>query len=121
MGMIKIDYDKALRQANRLQGAAGECESSNREVEKVLQKMYQCWQGEAAKQFELQLLNWKKEQKLIISELNELSKSIKIVANDFKKTEESLAAAYKSGGGGFSRGGGGQGSFGGGSNSGGGR
>lgn len=98
--MIRIDYAKAIREANRLQTTANECQTMCSLIDTLLRDMPAYWEGDSEKQFEAELAQWKRETLSIKTELSSLSKTVKKVANDIKEAEERAIAAIKNGGGG---------------------
>ena len=86
--MIRIDYDEAIREANRLRQIASKCQESERLINGLLQEMPSYWQGEAAQKFAEKLEQWKQENSLIYSETEQLSKVIQRVANEIRIAEQ---------------------------------
>ncbi len=102
MSMIRIDYGLARMQARKLRNAAEECESAIRFANIVLQDVKHSWRGESEIQFERKLNDWKRQQNYIKEELRMLANAIEETAQEFKETEERLAAQARDGGGGGS-------------------
>ena len=60
MGLISIDYLDAIRQANKLNNAAEQCEDAQRAANKVYTEVCENWSGEAADAFKAKIEEWKK-------------------------------------------------------------
>ncbi len=100
--LIKVDYDNAYRQADRLMHAINESERACRQVQYVVNSMHSYWKGEAQKQFETGLLNWKKQQEKLQDEMKVVADNIRAVADDLRAAENRVKTQIANGGGGGS-------------------
>lgn len=91
MGLISIDYLDAIRQANKLNNAAEQCENAERAASKVYAEVCENWSGEAADAFKVKIEEWKKENKRVMEECSDIAQLIKMVAKQIKEADEAAA------------------------------
>lgn len=95
MGLIRIDYNEAIREANRLKTIANDCQNANVLVDRLINAIPSYWQGDAANAFKDKLQDWKRENNSIKTEANNLSSTIRRVANEIREAERRAIAAMK--------------------------
>ena len=95
MGLISIDYFDAIRQANKLNNAAEQCEDAERAANKVYAEVCENWSGEAADAFKAKIEEWKKENKRVMEECRDIAQLIKMVAKQIKEADEAAARAMQ--------------------------
>lgn len=100
--LIRVDYDNAYRQADRLMRAVNESERACRQVQYVVNSMHLYWKGEAQKQFEAGLLSWKRQQEKLQDEMKAVSDNIRAVADNLREAENRVKTQIANGGGGGS-------------------
>lgn len=93
--MIRVNYDRAYAEANRLRNAAEECENIVRQSKQNLADIHMYWEGAAANEFIAVNENWCREMQSIITELNEVSRLIQKVTDDIREVDTRAAAAAK--------------------------
>lgn len=98
--LIRVDYDNAYRQADRLMHAINESERACRQVQYVVNSMHSYWNGEAQKQFETGLLNWKRQQEKLQDEMKAVADNIRAVADNLREAENRVKTQIANGGGG---------------------
>lgn len=91
MGLISIDYLDAIRQANKLNNAAEQCEDAQRAANKVYTEVCENWSGEAADAFKAKIEEWKKENNRVMEECRDIAQLIKMVAKKIKEADEAAA------------------------------
>ena len=94
--MISIDYSNAIRQANKLNEAANECNEIIRSLKTISDSLKGFWDGEAANAFIEKLSESQKENARIKSEINDTALLIKNVANAIKRADEEAARIARS-------------------------
>ena len=95
MGLIKIDYYQALREANRLRSVANQCQTNNGLIDRLIRLVPTYWQGEAAQAFIDELNQLKNENNNIRSEASNLASTVKRVADEIREAELRAMAAIK--------------------------
>lgn len=93
MAMIRINYTQAIREANRLKTVANDCQTANTQIDRLIRAVPVQWQGDAANAFTDKLNEWKRENNSIISEANNLSNTVRRVANEIRAAEQRAIAA----------------------------
>lgn len=91
VGLISIDYFDAIRQANKLNYAAEQCENAERAANKAYAEVCESWSGEAADAFKVKIEEWKKENKRVMEECRDIAQLIKMVAKQIKEADEAAA------------------------------
>lgn len=99
MGLIHVDYDNARRQAQRLDQAADDCRTVIRALQKELSDLPANWTGAAADACGIALENRIRDLKAIQQESEQLSATIRRVADAFEEKERQLRAAIENFGG----------------------
>lgn len=95
MATIKLNYNGAIRESNRLKTVATQCQDSNALIDRLIRNVETYWQGESARAFIDELNQWKRENNSISTEANNLSQTVRRVANDIRAAERRAAAAMK--------------------------
>ena len=95
MGLISIDYYNTIRQANKLDNAAEQCEDAERAANKAYAEICENWGGEAAEAFKAKLEEWKRENNRLKEECRELARTIKKIAKEIKEADEAAANAIQ--------------------------
>ncbi len=93
MGIIRIDYQEAIREANRLKTIASECNSNIQYVKRLINIIPNYWQGDAAKAFIDELQEWIRETTRIKNDTTNLSTNIRNVAYQIREAERRAIAA----------------------------
>jgi len=92
---IKINYDKAYKEASRLKTAANECDNIISQSQHALADINSYWEGEAANAFIAANEKWRKEMQSITTELNSISNLIKKITDEIKEADLRAAATIK--------------------------
>lgn len=93
MGLIRINYNQAIKEVNRLKTTANLCQNNNSLVDRLINAVPSYWQGESAKEFINELNEWKRENNAISTEISNLSSTVRRVANDIRAAERRAIAA----------------------------
>ena len=95
MSMIRVDYDNARRQAQKLQDAADDCDLAIRKLRLGTGQLSDFWEGASAETFtaavQVQIAKIK-------SSLESIALHIRKVADELERKEKELAAATQSAG-----------------------
>lgn len=95
MATIKLNYNGAIRESNRLKTVAAQCQDNNVLIDRLIRNAETYWQGESARAFIDELNQWKRENKSISTEANNLSRTVRKVANEIRAAERRAAEAMK--------------------------
>lgn len=94
MGVTKLDYDKAIKQAQRLLAAADECQQlANTAVNRVGSPLASAWQGRSGNAVQTKTAAWAKELRSIAAGLRETAADICRTADQLRQRDEALAKA----------------------------
>lgn len=95
MGLIRIDYDEAIREANRLDNMANDCRTINTMVRRLSTLLLDNWQGDAARAYVDKLEEFIRENNSIAGETENLSNTVRRVAREIREAERRALAAIK--------------------------
>lgn len=94
MGVTKLDYDKAIRQAQRLQQTADECQQlADAAARRVGAPLASAWLGRSGNTVQSKTAAWAKEMRSIAAGLRETANGIRRTANEIRQRDEALARA----------------------------
>lgn len=93
MATIRVNYAQARACAKKLSNASDECGQMIKRINTVVNGIPASWSGEAATAFSAELQNWRKENKAIEKELDQLAALIRKVADEFEEAERRIEAA----------------------------
>ena len=98
MSMIRVDYDNARRQAQKLQDAADDCDLAIRKLRLGTGQLSDFWEGASAETFTAAVQVQIAEIQKIKSSLESTALHIRKVADELERKEKELAAATQSAG-----------------------
>lgn len=93
MSMIRVDYDNARRQAQKLQAAADNCDEVVRKLKVRMGQLPNYWEGESAEAFISSVQERIREIQSIKGNIETVAVHIRRVADELEKKEKELAAA----------------------------
>lgn len=93
MSMIRVDYDNARRQAQKLQAATDECDDVVRKLKTHMGQLSNYWEGEAAEAFFNSVQARIYEIQSIKENIEMVAVHIRRVADELEKKEKEFIAA----------------------------
>lgn len=96
MSMIRVDYDNARRQAQKLQAAADDCDEVVRKLKAHMGQLSNYWEGESAEAFINSVQTRIRELQSIKGNIETVAVHIRRVADELEKKERELASATAS-------------------------
>ena len=95
MSFIKLNFELAIEQANRINKAATECENLAEMVKEARGRILEAWSGESANALADKLDNWYKEMSKLAAEQKRIAagitgKAIEIRAIDLNEAAKEL-------------------------------
>ncbi len=97
MAKIRVDYDNARANANRLRLAGDSCSASAQSMEKSAASVEQYWNGASSDAFVQLMKGWSGETRAIGQDLDALSAQITRVASELEEKERQLQASISRG------------------------
>lgn len=92
MSLIRVDYDNARRQAQKLQAAADECDEIIRKLKTRMGQLPNYWEGESAEVFINSVQARIREIQSMKGKIEAVAVHIRRVADELEKKEKELAA-----------------------------
>ena len=89
MALIKLDYDLAVAQANKLESAGGRCAEVASAVNTHIETIRANWSGKSADALIEQLTAWVKDVNAMNNTLISLAGKVRSKANAIKAADES--------------------------------
>lgn len=93
---ISIDYEKIIRQANKLSKIAGDCKNIKNDINMEARFVEYGWKGKTGESLSEKLKALEKKTKTVADNLSEVSRTMKRVANDIRQSDlDSIARIDK--------------------------
>ena len=96
MSMIRVDYDNARRQAQKLHVAADDCDEIIRKLKTRMGQIPNYWEGESADAFIDSVQMRIREIQTMKGKIETVAAQIRRVASELERKEKELAAAAAS-------------------------
>lgn len=90
MSFLRIDYDKAIAQAKKLDAAADMCKTALNDLKKERSNSEAIWAGESGNAMRLQVQAAEKELDAAGKQLTAIAANIRRVAEELKKKDEEM-------------------------------